>query len=52
MSAVPLHIQRRIERRWAARLNPQGARIPLENVNLKRTAPSRRTCKPKKSPPA
>ena len=44
MSAIPLHIQRRFEQRWAARLIPPVKTISPESVLLKRAAPtSRRT---------
>ena len=51
MSAIPLHIQRRIEQRWAARLIPQAELISPKSAGLKRAAPaSRRIRKPKEKP--
>jgi len=48
MSAIPLHIQRRFEQRWAARLVPPVALIPLKSLVPKPAAPtSRRVRKPK-----
>ena len=34
MSAIPVHIQRRFEQRWAARLVPPGAFISPTNLAL------------------
>jgi len=49
MSAIPLHIQRRFEQRWAARLIPPVALISPKTLLLKRATPtSRCTRKPKK----
>ena len=41
MSAIPVHIERRFEQRWAARLVPQGTFISPTNLALE----------PKNSPP-
>ena len=51
MSAIPLHIQRRFEQRWAARFVPPVALISSKSLDLKLAAPTRRTRKPKKNPP-
>jgi hypothetical protein len=53
MSAIPLHIQRRFEQRWAARHIRPVAPISSKTAGVKRAAPTRRRSrKPKKNPPA
>jgi hypothetical protein len=51
MSAIPLHLQRRIEQRWAAKLASPAASAAPKSIDLKRTAGSlRRPAKAKGKP--
>jgi hypothetical protein len=57
MSAIPLHLQRRFEQKWASRFGPPVTVDPLKNVGAKAapaTPTGRRDArqKPKKNPPA
>ena len=53
MGAIPLHTERRIEQRWAARITPPAVLISPKSVSVKRAVPtSRRTRKQKKNPVA
>lgn len=50
MSAIPLHIQRRFEQRWAARPVPPITLPSLKSLVLKPAAPtSQRIRKPRKT---
>ena len=40
MSGIPLHIQRRFEQRWAAKLASSGASAAPESIDLKGTVNS------------
>ena len=40
MSGIPLHIQRRFERRWAAKLASSGASAAPKSIDLKGTVNS------------
>jgi hypothetical protein len=40
MSAIPLHLQRRFEQRWAAKLASPAASATPKSIDLKRTAGS------------
>jgi hypothetical protein len=40
MSGIPLHIQRRFEQRWAAKLTSSGASAAPKSIDLKGTVNS------------
>ena len=42
MSGIPLHIQRKFEQRWAAKLASSGASAAPKNIDLKGTVNSLR----------
>ena len=53
MSGIPLHIQRKFEQRWAAKLASSGASAAPKNIDLKGTVNSLRAARqrPKNNPP-